>query len=268
MNTKNKPSTSAGPSQTALYDWDMELKGARLTDWAEREARKAGNDAFLNTDEGRAYWALLDRRDELASLLACLERAWAETSAHKTREALDALRKTRDELGDLDRQLAHFEQPAADAAEVVVEMRAAMGSAPATTAAVSRTALEQTALLADERVAHPAAAPPSPPPLTTSALALLFDGVIRDNREWKRMLADCPVWLSEARLQKGAPGKVSALWNPVTAASLVMGRAKTSESAMRAAFTKASHFSPEIDAWVPAWREYEAGLSWGTSKDT
>lgn len=262
---------AASPQEHAA--WEAVLREAGATEaqmafGAEQRTLRALNVEWLRTDDGQAYWALLDRRDEVAMLLACLERAWVQTSASKTREELDALRRTREELGDLDRQLVHFEPPAATAAAVAVAMRGAVGSAPATTA-VSRTAIEQAVLSADEPTAHPTMpAPPSPSPLTTPVLALLLDGIVRHDHAWRRLLADCPVWLRGARLQAGSRGKVSALWDPVAAASKVMTKESKSVGAMRAAFVKASRLSPEIEAWLPAWRAHELDLSWGTGTDS
>ena len=97
-----------------------------------------------------------------------------------------------------------------------------------------------------------------PAPLSSGDMAYLLGGIKRDEAGWRKMLANCPKWLIDARVSRGAPGIGAAAWNPVTVALALQSRGVPDER-LRAIFANrlAAH-------WADAWsRAHQAGTEYG-----
>ena len=92
-----------------------------------------------------------------------------------------------------------------------------------------------------------------PEPLTTGDMAALLAGIERTEEQWRKRLASRPKWVSGARVSSGAPGRASALWNPVAIALLLESRGAP-RSKLNAIFRH-----PVASHWLNEWEQAKAG---------
>jgi hypothetical protein len=70
----------------------------------------------------------------------------------------------------------------------------------------------------------------------------------------KRLLSDVPVWLEPARLNRGAPGKASALWNPAMLALCLA----TNKAISKTALTR--YIDTYMSDWGDEWKRLSESL--------
>ncbi len=95
-----------------------------------------------------------------------------------------------------------------------------------------------------------------PPGLTTGQIAVVFEDVYWSYKRWKSNLGDCPKWLKDARMTRGARGKDASTWNPVELASQLLEK----DSSLRIEIDQAFKKNPKLTAWSEKWTEYMVRL--------
>lgn len=93
-----------------------------------------------------------------------------------------------------------------------------------------------------------------PPPLSTSQVALCFDGLRYTAERWKKPLGDKPKWLEACVAMPGKQGVRETLWNPVLIGAALVRDGHVKANSVRARFqTKQA-----LQAWLDKWKTYEA----------
>jgi hypothetical protein len=94
-------------------------------------------------------------------------------------------------------------------------------------------------------------------PLTTSAIAQLFDGLPFATNRWPRNLSTTK-WLKSAMRGQGERGGASATWCPLTIAQLVYGHEKDIRAKQKTFETLNSRFrtNPILKPWKDAWDDF------------
>lgn len=96
-----------------------------------------------------------------------------------------------------------------------------------------------------------------PQGLTTGQIAVAFEDVYWSYEQWKSNLGDCPKWLKEARMTRGARGKDASTWDPVELASQLLEK----DSTLKIKIDQTFKNKLGLAAWSGKWDEYKARLA-------
>jgi hypothetical protein len=94
----------------------------------------------------------------------------------------------------------------------------------------------------------------SPPPLTTTDVAVCFGDLKWSSAEWKKPLGDKPVWLSKCLVVAGERGVRETRWNPVLIGAALVQQGHVKANSVRARFQTKDPLKP----WLDEWKTYEA----------
>ena len=111
---------------------------------------------------------------------------------------------------------------------------------------------------------NPAESPPAPAvaggasnaplPLTTSEIAICFDGIRWTEKEWRKPLGDKPKWLKSCVVTPAQRGVSETRWNPVMIAARLVNKGYVQARSARARFQT----RPQLSPWLDEWKTYEA----------
>lgn len=98
-------------------------------------------------------------------------------------------------------------------------------------------------------------APPSPPSLSTSDVAHVFNGLHGWNEaEWKKALGNKRDWLEKCIHTQGQRGVMEKRWNPVYIGAALIAKGFAKPNSVRAKF----QMQPLLAPWLESWKDYEA----------